>query len=153
MKHVFFRAFMAIAALLALSTNALASSSTQGPSIFIRYQLEVPEVLQLLRQNSGRPIDPQSVEGRWLTEMGWLNVVKEHAVKPFSLTPAFETQILRQAEFLKNTLGWEYSMLTSNSKDISRVDLDKLTSDWLSVDIDSSRALEIIQKFQSFFQP
>jgi hypothetical protein len=44
-------------------------------------------------------------------------------------------------------------MLTSNSKDISRVDLDKLTSDWLSVDIDSSRALEIIQKFQSFFQP
>jgi hypothetical protein len=77
------------------------------PSIFVRYQFELSEVLDLLKQAQGQPLDPATPAARWLDEMGWRRWVREHASKPFQLTSEMEKQLVAQDRFLRDTYSYQ----------------------------------------------
>ncbi|MGK5083149.1 hypothetical protein WDW37_07565 [Bdellovibrionota bacterium FG-1] len=90
-------------ALRAHATNSVAVN----PSIFVRYQFEVTEIIQMLEASQGKPLDPQSAAARWLDEMGWRKWVVQAAGQPFTLTSAMREQLLAQEKFLRSTFSYQ----------------------------------------------
>lgn len=86
-----------------LGTAVRAEPANINPSIFVRYQFDLGEVLALLKQAQGKPLDPHSAVGRWLDEMGWRSELHAWAGKPYQLTPAFTAQLEAQDKFLRSS--------------------------------------------------
>lgn len=77
------------------------------PSIFIRYQFDVQEIVGMLKAAEGKPLDPKSVPARWLDEMGWRRWVKQFETKPFKLSAKMEQQLQAQELFLRDTYSYQ----------------------------------------------
>ena len=90
-----------------LQALAAGNAATDAPSIFIRYQYGIQEVIAMLEQAQGRPLDPQSNAARWLDEMGWRRWVNDAKTSPFQLTPAMRAQLLAQDRFLKDSFAYQ----------------------------------------------
>jgi len=102
-------ALTGIGAQLTLGNDALAvgSSTSNAPSIFIRYQYDLPEVIALLEGAQGQPLSPDSAAARWLDEMGWRRWVNEARSTPFQFTAAMRAQIEAQDRFLKDSFSYQ----------------------------------------------
>lgn len=85
---------------------AAASIPAAHPSIFVRYQFEVDEILAMLKAAEGAPLDPKSTPARWLDEMGWRRWIRESSGKPFVLTQEMKTQLKAQEKFLRSAFSY-----------------------------------------------
>lgn len=103
----FSAAFAMSSAFVSTVANAAPAQVSLNPSIFIRYQFDVSEILAMLDAAQGKPLDPASAPARWLDEMGWRSWVKQYSTQPFTLTQAMRDQLLAQERFLKDSFSYQ----------------------------------------------